>query len=38
MTALATAVVSGGVDILGVSIPVVAVIAFILGIVVGRKI
>jgi hypothetical protein len=30
--------VSGGINILGLSIPVVAVIAFILGIIVGRKI
>lgn len=30
--------VSGGVNILGLSIPVVAIFAFLLGIVVGRKI
>jgi hypothetical protein len=37
MTALATAAVSGGVSILGLSIPVVAIIAFLLGIVFGKK-
>jgi xanthosine utilization system XapX-like protein len=39
MTLLAaTQVVSGGISILGLSVPVIAIIAFLLGIYVGKKV